>query len=343
MLDNPLFSIIMPVYGVERYLSSSVESVLSQTFSDFELILVDDKSPDNCPKMCDDYQKNDSRVRVIHKPQNEGLGMARNTGFKEANGEFVLFMDSDDGIDKECLSKVKNSLKEDTEIVVFGLKKIHENKKGKVTAVIDCSCEAIEGNSVKDSGEIFLKLNDAHIFPFAWNKVYKKSFLADNKAEFEKTKLIEDFLFNIDLFSKAQKIIVLPDCFYNYRRPAHQTLVNTYSPEFYDLAKRKYSLELEFLQKTENDNPTARQKVIYSHIKHIISVFLRNRSKGANLTAKNQKAIIKNVLNDETTVSALEEYKPSGIVNKVISFLFKKKWVNACYYLIICISLLKRR
>ena len=92
---NPLISVIIPVYKVEAYLTACVESVLAQTYQNFEIILVDDGSPDNCPQMCDEFAARDSRIRVIHKP-NGGLSSARNAGIDAAKGEYLAFLDSDD-------------------------------------------------------------------------------------------------------------------------------------------------------------------------------------------------------------------------------------------------------
>ena len=89
------FSIIIPVYKVEKYLQECVDSVLSQTFTDYEIILVDDGSPDNCPKICDEYAKTDERIKVIHQ-KNSGQACARNAAIKMASGEYILCLDSDD-------------------------------------------------------------------------------------------------------------------------------------------------------------------------------------------------------------------------------------------------------
>ncbi len=96
---NPKVSVIVPVYKVERYLDRCVQSIRNQTLRDIEIILVDDGSPDNCPAMCDNYARLDSRIKVVHK-QNAGLGMARNSGVEVATGEYVTFCDSDDWIDE---------------------------------------------------------------------------------------------------------------------------------------------------------------------------------------------------------------------------------------------------
>ena len=101
----PKVSIIIPVYNVEKYLERCVESVRRQTLKDIEIILVDDKSPDKCPAMCDDYALIDDRIKVVHKDKNEGLGFARNTGLEVATGDYVAFVDSDDFIETGTYQK----------------------------------------------------------------------------------------------------------------------------------------------------------------------------------------------------------------------------------------------
>ena len=109
----PVISVIVPVYNVEKYLHRCVDSILAQTFTDFELILVDDGSPDNCGKICDEYAEKDSRIHVIHKV-NGGLSDARNAGidwaFANSNSEWVTFIDSDDWVDKYYLEYLYNSI-----------------------------------------------------------------------------------------------------------------------------------------------------------------------------------------------------------------------------------------
>ena len=103
---QPKFSVVMPVYNVEKYLRNSIQSILNQTISDYELILVDDGSPDNCPKICDEYAAQYPQVRVVHQ-KNVGLSSARNAGFAIAKGEFVYYPDSDDIIHPDTLDYFK--------------------------------------------------------------------------------------------------------------------------------------------------------------------------------------------------------------------------------------------
>ena len=98
MTNQPLLSVIIPVYKVEKYLRQCVDSVINQTYKNLEIILVDDGSPDNCGKICDEYAEKDKRVKVIHQ-LNKGLSGARNTGTEQASGEYIAFVDSDDWLD----------------------------------------------------------------------------------------------------------------------------------------------------------------------------------------------------------------------------------------------------
>ena len=121
MAIDSLISVIIPVYKVEEYLDRCVESILNQTYTNLEILLVDDGSPDNCPRLCDEYALKDARVRVIHK-ENGGLASARNAGLEKANGQFVSFIDSDDWIEKETYEKTMR-IREETlaEIIMFDI------------------------------------------------------------------------------------------------------------------------------------------------------------------------------------------------------------------------------
>ena len=115
-----LFSIIIPVYNLEKYLRECVDSILTQTFTDFELILVDDGTKDKSGIICDEYAKKDERVKVIHQ-ENAGQAVARNTGTDIAQGEYIIYIDSDDYIcDSAFLSKLAEKTKNQTEVILYG-------------------------------------------------------------------------------------------------------------------------------------------------------------------------------------------------------------------------------
>ncbi len=110
MSDNPLISVVIPVYKVEKYLRECVDSVINQTYKNLDIILVDDGSPDKCPAICDEYAEKDTRVRVIHR-KNGGLSAARNSGIDIARGEYITFIDSDDYVSRVYVEQLYFTLK----------------------------------------------------------------------------------------------------------------------------------------------------------------------------------------------------------------------------------------
>jgi glycosyltransferase involved in cell wall biosynthesis len=181
----PLFSIIIPVYKVEDYLHKCVNSVLDQNFNDIEVILVDDGSPDNCPKICDQFAEKDKRVKVIHK-KNGGLSDARNFGIKAATGDYLLFLDSDDyWIEKDFLNKLSETIKlaSDVEIINFGWIKYYQSSNHFVPDKRNFS--VIKTNDINTNENIMVLLQKDLFVASAWNKCIKRSFVVENQFFFK--------------------------------------------------------------------------------------------------------------------------------------------------------------
>ena len=170
-----LFSVIVPIYNIEKYIKRCIDSVLSQSFTDFELILVDDGSPDNCGAICDEYAKKDQRIQVIHK-ENGGLVSARQAGIKVASGDYVFHLDGDDSVLPDALESAHNIIRETgADIVSFSYKCSINGKIGET--VCDLVDEGLY-NKKKIEQHIFPKLlsdkNMNHIFYFLWGKAIKR-------------------------------------------------------------------------------------------------------------------------------------------------------------------------
>ena len=122
-----MISVIVPVYKVEKYLRQCIESIQRQTYSDLEIILVDDGSPDGCPAICDEYARNDKRIKVLHQ-ENGGLSVARNVGLDIAKGEYIAFVDSDDYIKENMYEMLYNKIvMEDADLIICSYDKVDEN------------------------------------------------------------------------------------------------------------------------------------------------------------------------------------------------------------------------
>jgi glycosyltransferase involved in cell wall biosynthesis len=210
-MPRPLISIIIPVYNVEKYLVRCINSVLSQSFTDFECILIDDGSSDKSPLICDEYAKKDSRIIVIHKA-NDGASSARNAGLDMAQGLWIIFIDSDDWVNENYLLLLyKNAAENNCDISVCGYKSINEKsellKKNKPPALIVF-------NQISAKKSLF---NYKCIGTATWCKLVKKQIIFDNHIRFDnKIKVCEDGLFWFQVFDKLQKVVYDSTPCYNY-------------------------------------------------------------------------------------------------------------------------------
>ena len=186
------FSIIVPIYRVERYLNKCVDSILCQTFNDFELILVDDGSPDKCGLICDDYENADSRIRVVHK-KNGGLSSARNTGLDIASGEYVIFIDSDDYWDDNAALEhiYKNLVETNADLLVFPAKRFYE-EDNKFTYILKMEIDRDKVIDLDTNRAITYLLENNIYRAAAWNKVVKKRIIDEHNMRFKEGYLSED-------------------------------------------------------------------------------------------------------------------------------------------------------
>ena len=210
------FSIIIPVYKVERYLREAVGSILRQTYDDYEIILVDDGSPDSCPKICDDLAENSTRIKVIHKP-NGGLSDARNAGTAVAIGDYIIYLDSDDQwVDQHGLENISRIIDAyNPEVIVFGVEDYNPTTGKSVVSRGNYDEKVI---NVLPTKEVIDKLISANNFPgAAWMLASRRKFLIDNRISFVKGVTAEDFDWIVKVFSNATSIKAVDRIIYRYR------------------------------------------------------------------------------------------------------------------------------
>lgn len=215
-LFAPVISCIVPIYNVEKYLNICIDSILNQTFKNFELILVDDGSPDNCGFICDEYAKKDSRIHVIHQ-KNAGVSAARNAGINIAKGEYICFVDSDDWIDPQMYEKMYNCAQSNNvDLVICGFNRITSSghiDKRKIEYPISYlnTCEKI----ISYYCDAIYHLYDM-ILNSPCNKLYRRSLLNDISFN-NKIRIGEDYIFNLKVFTNISSAYLLNECLYTYR------------------------------------------------------------------------------------------------------------------------------
>ncbi|PGO33392.1 hypothetical protein CN984_04700 [Bacillus cereus] len=196
---KPKISIIVPVYNVAEYLEKCVESILNQTFVDFELILVNDGSKDQSGEICDEFAEKDSRIKVIHK-KNAGLSVARNTGINAARGEYIGFVDSDDWIDPDMYEALYESCElSRSEISIIGMREVSE-----------------EGKTLMEYIPVHVNLKEILKRAYAWNKLFKRELFVNNNLYFMEGKYYEDLELIPKLFIKCNKVTNVNKVGYNY-------------------------------------------------------------------------------------------------------------------------------
>lgn len=220
---KPKVSIIVPCYGVEKYLDRCMESLVNQTLREIEIILVDDMSPDRVPEMCDDWAKKDDRIKVIHKEKNEGLGYARNTGLEMATGEYVAFVDSDDYVDTGMYETLYEAAKNYSCDMVFCGVNV-ENQPGLWEKHIEVEEVCVLNKKdawtyAKDMVACVPGVKKERLHEMSvWHSIYKLNIIKDNKLEFlsEREVASEDIPFQIDFFRHVNKMAIVPHAFYYY-------------------------------------------------------------------------------------------------------------------------------
>ena len=208
-----LFSIIIPVYNTEQYLSQCVDSVLAQQFCDYEILLVDDGSKDKSPLLCDDYAFRDKRIKSIHK-SNGGLSSARNTGLDKAEGDYIVFLDSDDWWDDETmLTNIAKSIDElAPDVLCFRMKKYLQN----VNSMFSPSEQVDMDDSQKADVQSMIKRG---LFgASACNKIIKRIFLEKNNIRFVQGQLSEDIEWCLLLLHYGRSFLYVDKPYYVYRK-----------------------------------------------------------------------------------------------------------------------------
>lgn len=290
----PQLSIIIPVYKVEDTLSKCVQSIIGQTFYDWELILVDDGSPDHCGTMCDEWAHRDSRIYVIHK-QNGGLSDARNAGIEIATGEFITFVDSDDFIAPDTYFEVLRKFENinDCDIVEYPFYEKYNSKEETLHSLCDhCYSSATD----------YWYLEEAYRHCFAWNKVYRRSLFDD--IRYPKGRLYEDILTLPILLGKARKVVTCSKGLYYYVYTPTGITGNINA----ELLEELLAAHLEAVQIMSADLTSSQTQLqyltlmnvqldVYRYSKHPSKELIRIPSRTLPLSiAKNKKDVVKIIL-----------------------------------------------
>ena len=218
-------SIIVPIYNVENYLEKCLKSIIEQTFQDIEIICVDDGSTDNSSKILNEFAQKDSRIKII-KETNQGVFAARHNGLKNATSKYILFIDSDDWIDKNLIKKTLDCIKKyNTDVVVYGAYSVRNSKLSKGMYSVNKIPKKYKEKvlTIKDYED-----NLFYIPPTAWNKLYKKEFLDTHNIKFQEIRNGEDQIFYLHTILTARNIYIIDENLYYYTKNRTGSITYSY-------------------------------------------------------------------------------------------------------------------
>ena len=289
--DNPLISVVVPIYKVEKYLEKCINSLLNQTYENIEIILVDDGSPDSCPKICDNYKEKDYRIKVIHQ-KNGGLSNARNSGLDIAQGKYVTFIDSDDYVSNDYIEYLYNLIKKDNTLIsICGHYICFDTKTINKTAT----------NSRKVDKETALNyiLYDKEIDLCSWGKLYDINLF--KKIRFPDGKIFEDTATTYLLFEECDYVSVGKESKYYYMiRDDSITTVN-FNLKKMDLIYMTENMTNYILKKYPNLKDGCQRRLMWAYMSTYTKIVYTNKNEFVkekkyikDYISQNKKEVLKN-------------------------------------------------
>lgn len=334
--ENIKFSIIVPVYNVEKYLEKCLDSLVNQTYKNYEVILINDGSTDRSKNICEKITNKNNNFILINQ-ENKGLSGARNTGLKYVNGDYILFVDSDDWIDTNCLEKINKEILSDNELDLILFPYIKENNKSIQVKLFEGEM-IFEKNKIKEkiikrlfglSNEELKSVYKLENLNTAWGKVYKKEVI---KKDFIDTKEIgtEDAIFNIYNLVNCKKAKYIESTNYHYRKDNNTSLTRNYKKDFFVQWKRLYELMEENIKEQKYDlefKVALDNRIILNLFSLVVNVV------DSNLKYYKKILELKKLLSDKMYEEKFKKFKIENLNFewKIFYLLCKNKKINMLY------------
>ena len=317
----PKYSIIIPVYNASKFLKECIESILLQSYNDFEVLLIDDCSTDDSLSICRDYQNRDNRIKVFHQECNAGVSSARNRGLENAQGRFILFIDSDDFVADNYLSIIDNIITDDLQLLSFGnyeyvIKTNGAHEKQESAMNLSGACD-----NNKDS--IWEEFIVNSFFASPWNKVYSADIIKRFELRFDtKCVCFEDYIFNINYCKHISSFRAISEPLYFYRCFENINHVSKRKwGELFDISRRVACATNEFLESKERvkNLSNIRRYTYQAYITELKSIFFRNEQKiedALDILCKEKEFLL-----------SIRSIKPRGKMLNILNICLKNKLI----------------
>jgi glycosyltransferase EpsJ len=313
----------MPVYNVEEYVGKAIESILAQTFTDYEFLIVDDGTPDKSGAICDAYAERDDRIRVIHK-ENGGAPSARNAALEIAQGKYVYFLDSDDWAEPDMLKDMYElAEKNHSQLVVCGFYIDTYYEGGNLSEKI-CVDDRVYTNAEEFRQESY-RYFDRNLLYTPWNKLYRMDMIKKYHLRFPQT-LWDDFPFNLRFLYKVERVTVTTGAYYHFIRARADSETSAYRADMYE----KREEEQDWLEELYEDwgiyDPATEEMVARRYIERMIGCITNVTSSKCTLNGRERREQIRTMLHNPRVDKALRLAKPRSRYMKLM--LVPIRWKN---------------
>ena len=321
---TPLISIVMPVYGVEKYVGKAIDSIIAQTLEDWELFAIDDGSPDRSGQICDEYARKDSRIHIIHK-ENGGAPSARNQAIGLTKGKYLYFMDSDDWAEPDMLSDMYElAEKNDSQLVVTGFYiDTYYTDFDKYTQ--EQKSEARVYGTQQEFRLDSYRLFDTNLLYTPWNKLYLASYIKENNIFFPET-FWDDFPFNLAVIRDIERVCVSEKKYYHFIRKREESETAKYREDMFEKREEEDGWMNELYAYWKLETPEIREFLDRRYVERLIGCVENVTNDNCTLTKTEKRKYIRNMISSTRARKALKNVRPRSKYMKLM--IVPLKWKN---------------
>lgn len=338
---NPMVSIIVPVYGVEKFVGKAIESLQAQTYTDWECFLVDDGTKDRSGIICDEYAKEDDRLIVIHK-ENGGAHTARNVAIEQAHGKYFYFMDSDDWTEPTMLEDMVALAEEHAaELVVTGY--FIDTYYSDTEYITQENAQPSQVFATRQEfRENAYRLFDCNLLYTPWNKLYSAKYILEHNLRFPIT-FWDDFPFNLSVLRDVERVVVSDKKYYHFMRARAESETAKYRPEMYDKREEEHGWMVELYKHWGVDDENSREFLARRYIERVVGCIENITNPGCTLKAKEKRAEIRRIIREPKVKAMLKVAKPRSAMMKLMLLPIRLQNVTLTYWEGCVISRVKRK
>lgn len=310
-MEKGKISVIMPAYNTEKYIEKAIQSVMHQTYENFELIIVEDCSHDNTKKICQEQMTQSSKIKLIENKENSGVSYSRNAGIECVTGEYIYFMDSDDYIEKDMFQSLMNIMENyHPDLITTGFfSEVESNGKKIVDEIY--SAEKFYQNK-EEIKQDFIEMWEKHIYYTIGNKLYLTKIIEDYHLRFQTGNWGEDLNFNRNYLLHAQKVYNTAKCYYHYIRERAGAATKKYNPNLFEVRVKENKDFADFFEKYGLSHEQYEHFIAKRYMERTLGCIENLFHQECTLSVKEKRQKIKEIIEHEETRKYLKIFKPNS-------------------------------